>query len=317
MPRRYKIILLALLLLAGLYYYTGIMTRTFEKEVAVPYTMQKTGEQLYQMKNVVKWYFPFSTYNNLAEKIVGNTLPTATDGHEISILTPTSVSSIIEGAYKGNKRQFLFTAVTDTNELDACKIKLHYKCSLLDNWLDKGGLIKEAKKSLENLKAYMEDTKQFYGYTIEETTVADTAFIFRSATVPIAKKRAATKELFEQLIEYSNANNGGYTGARIFYSIPYGKDMTMLFASIGVSNMIVTKPGEPVQYKRMPFGKNLLMATYQGPYKDIDKVYLALENFKTDHKLSSMAIPYQKFLSDGYDFADDQIVQMKVYYPIF
>ena len=67
----------------------------------------------------------------------------------------------------------------------------------------------------------------------------------------------------------------------------------------------------------MPFGKNLLMAVYQGPYGEISKAFTALENFKADHKLSSMAIPYQKFLSEGFDFSDSQIVQMKVYYPIF
>jgi len=67
----------------------------------------------------------------------------------------------------------------------------------------------------------------------------------------------------------------------------------------------------------MPVGKNLLEASYQGPFGEAHKAYRALESFKTDHNLSSMAIPFQKFLSDGYDFADDQTVQLKVYYPIF
>ena len=67
----------------------------------------------------------------------------------------------------------------------------------------------------------------------------------------------------------------------------------------------------------MPFGKNLLVANYHGPYGEVHKAYTALENFKADHRLSSMAIPYQKFLQEGYDFSDDEIVQMKVYYPVF
>ena len=70
-------------------------------------------------------------------------------------------------------------------------------------------------------------------------------------------------------------------------------------------------------HKKMPFGKNLLVANYHGPYGEVHKAYTALENFKADHRLSSMAIPYQKFLQEGYDFSDDEIVQMKVYYPVF
>ena len=44
---------------------------------------------------------------------------------------------------------------------------------------------------------------------------------------------------------------------------------------------------------------------------------IAADMLPSDHRLSSMAIPYQKFLQEGYDFSDDEIVQMKVYYPVF
>jgi effector-binding domain-containing protein len=119
------------------------------------------------------------------------------------------------------------------------------------------------------------------------------------------------------LISYAEKRDAGYNGTRIFYAVPYGTEQIMLFASIGVTNRINIPESEEIQYKKMPFGKNLLMATYQGPYGEVSKVYTALENFKSDHKLSSMAIPYQKFLSEGYDFSDEEVVQMKVYYPIF
>jgi hypothetical protein len=164
--------------------------------------------------------------------------------------------------------------------MDECTVTLQYKNSLLAHWLDRGKLEEKAVESLENLKTFMEDTRLFYGYEIEQTTVTDTAYIFKSSIVPLT-------------------------------------DKIMLFASIGVANEVKVTPGAPIQYKRMPLGKNLLMATYQGPLNQVSKVFYAMENFKADHKLSSMAIPYFKFISDGIDFADDQVVQLKVYYPIF
>lgn len=298
--------------------YIGFVPQTYQYQVALPYSMLKTGEQLNNPGNLVKWYVPFasddSAKKNVQEK---KSKQIISRDHSATITDPSSVSVVVRSAYKGHVKQFLFIAASEPGDMDVCHVELTWKNTLLGHWLDKGSLEKNAKLSLENLKDYMEDTRQFYGYQIEQTTVADTSFIFLSATVPVTEKRIATKNLFDKLISYAKEKDAGYTGVRIFYTVPYGKDQLILFASIGVSNRIAPGPGEGFQYKKMPFGKNLLMATYQGPYVEVSKVYTALENFKADHKLSSMAIPYQKFLSDGYDFADDQIVQMKVYYPIF
>lgn len=307
--------LLTILLAAGAFFITFI-PQIYEKEVTVPYTMLKTGEQLSSTANVVKWYLPFA-HDEMTKKNPIGKKEIRPSYHMVKVTDVTSISAVLVASWKKKQKQFHFTAISDSGDMSSSKIKLTYKSTLLNKWIDKGKLISNAQKSLENLKAYMEDTRQFYGYQIEQTTVTDTSFIFISATVPLTEKRAVTKKLFEQLITYSKQKNAGYTGTRIFYTVPYGKDQIMLFASIGVSSRVETKPGEQIQYKRMPWGKNLLMASYQGQYKDISKVFTALEKFKSDHNLSSMAIPYQKFLSDGYDFADDQIVQMKVYYPIF
>jgi effector-binding domain-containing protein len=318
MKKKYLYLLLTLLLIAAAIIYTCFVSKTYEKEVTVPYTMQKTGEQLNQLNNIVKWHIPFSFNDSLkTHKGLKKLKTTSLNDLNITVFTSSTISSVLE-MQKGNKKnQFLFSAVPDTGNLTSCKVKLIYKTTLWNKLLDGGGLIKNAEASLENLKNYMEDTRLFYGYEIKQSTVADTSFLFKSLIVPLAEKRTVTKQLFDELIAYAKAKNGEYNGIRIFYSTPYGSDKIMLFASIGVSNEIITKPGEAMQYKRMPLGKNLLEATYQGPYKDVVSVYDALEAFKSDHSLTSMAIPYQKFLSDGYDFADDQIVQMKIYYPIF
>lgn len=318
MKKKYLYVSLAFILVAALIVYTCFVTKTYEKEVSVPYTMQKAGEQLYQLDNVIKWVPPFSYTDSLKTlKGLRKTKTILINGVRITIISSSAISSILE-FQKGNQtKQFLFSAVPDTSNLTTCKVKLIYKATLLSQLLDKGGLIKNAAASLENLKSYMEDTRQFYGHEIKQSTVADTSFLFKSVTVPVEEKRTATKQLFEELIAYANAKKSEYNGTRIFYSTPYGSDKIMLFASIGVSKEVITGANEHIQYKRMPFGKNLLEASYQGPYKDVTAVYEALEAFKADHSFTSMAIPYQKFLSDGYDFADDQVVQMKIYYPIF
>jgi effector-binding domain-containing protein len=172
------------------------------------------------------------------------------------------------------------------------------------------------EENLETLKDYMTDTRRFYGFEIQEITVQDTAFLFKRETVPLAEKQVAMKRIFEFLINYANQQNAGYNGTRIFYTLQSANEIT-LFASIGVTNMIEPSAASGIEYKRMPLGKNLIAASYQGPFGQSEKAFRALEMFKKDHNLSSMAIPFQKFMSDGYDFSDDQVVQLKIYYPVF
>jgi effector-binding domain-containing protein len=311
--------ILAVLVIAAACFYIGFVTRTYHFEVSVPYSVLKTGEQFTNPSAIANWYVPFAgtdTGRSAAHRDDPKLL-TAGD-YGIRLNESTSFSADLETSYKNFTRRFIFTAQPDSVESPGTsRIRLSYSGSLWQHWVDKGDLETNARKSLENLKNYMEDTKQLYGFPIEYTTVTDTSFIFQSAAVPLSQKREGIKKLFEELIAYANAKKAGYNGTRILYTTRYGNDQLMLFASIGIDSMVVPAASEKFQYKKMPAGKNLLAATYQGPFGEVYKAYEALERFKSDHELTSMAIPFQKFLNDGYDFSDSQIVQMKVYYPIF
>lgn len=206
--------------------------------------------------------------------------------------------------------------MTDPDRPSGTEITLSYTTSGFRKWFTKNTLESNAEKSLENLKDYMTDTRRFYGFEIERTTVEDTAFLFTKETCPVSERKAVTKKMFEKLLAYATSKNAGYNGNRIYYTLKSGNELT-IFASIGVNNMVETSASGDIEYKRMPFGKNLLVTTYQGSFMQTDKAYNALEEFKKDHNLLTMAIPYQKFLSDGYDFDDDQVVQLKIYSPIF
>jgi hypothetical protein len=42
-----------------------------------------------------------------------------------------------------------------------------------------------------------------------------------------------------------------------------------------------------------------------------------MEQFKIDNRHVSMAIPFHKYLDEGYGFTEDQNVRVKVCYPVF
>ena len=309
---------LLLFLVVGLLLFSAwfifIRKVTIRKEVAVPYSLWRTGEQLNNTKAVARWYVPFFSDPDIQHIDTGSRKALQAGPHTLYLENVSSFGALYRSSKEKSSASFLFTAVSDTTEVSASRIQLTYRSTLIRQWLGKTELEKAAEQSLQNLREYMTDTKRFYGYEIQEVKVEDTAFLFSRVTVPLAEKRQAMVRLFDKLIAFAQQQEAGYNGSRIFYSMQSGNNIT-LFAGVGVT-VAVNVSGD-IEYKRMPYGKNLLQTSYQGPFGQSGKAFEALELFKTDHKLSSMAIPYQKILSDGYDFADDQMVQLKIYYPVF
>lgn len=306
------VILISGIVVWGLFFYPV----RIEKSVQVPYSMFKTGEQLNNAKNLVNWYAPFNINDTAGISSTKGNQVIVSGKHSVEISNITMYSAAITARHNDRKRVFSFSALSDSSASLASLIRLEYNSTLFRKWFRKTELEKNAEKSLENLKDYMTDTRRFYGFEIQIVPVEDTTFLFSRVTVPIPERKEATKKVFEKLIAFAEKNNAGYNGTRIYYSQKSSSDIT-IFASIGVTNIIEIPAGSDIEYKRMPYQKNLLMATYQGPFRESYRAFSALENFKADHSMTSMAIPFQKFLSDGYEFDDDQVVQLKVYYPVF
>lgn len=291
-------------------------TVTTTKQIAIPFSMYRCGEQLNKAAALAKWYLPFSENNNVIITDSGKLQVLKLNDYTIDIQEPTPFGAVIRSSKGKNSKLFSFTVGTDSGSVQSSIIKLTYKSPLFNQWFGKSELERDAEKSLESLNTYMTDTKRFYGFEIQFVTVEDTSFLFSRLTVPVTEKRSGIVKLFDKLIAFADNKKSGYNGTRILYTAVSGNEIT-LFAGIGVSTEVLTKVGDDIEYKRMPFGKNLLATSYQGPFGKSFKAFEALNLFKADQQLSSMAIPYQRIMSDGYDFSDEQMVQLKVYYPIF
>jgi len=304
--------LISVFLVWGLFFYPV----RIEKTVQVPYSMFKTGEQLINAKNLVNWLIPFTIKDTAGISKTNQKEIVVSGNYSAEINNISMFSTVITAKYNNSKKAFSFISLPDSSGSATTTIKLQYHSTLFRKWFSKSRLEKNAEESLENLKDYMTDTRRFYGYEIKIVPVEDTTFLFSRVIVPITERKEATKKIFEKLIAYAEKNNAGYNGTRIYYSQKSGSDIA-IFASIGVTNIVEIPANSDIEFKRMPYQKNLLMTTYQGPFDQSNKAFVALENFKLDHSMTSMAIPFQKFMSDGYDFDDDQVVQLNIYYPIF
>lgn len=177
-------------------------------------------------------------------------------------------------------------------------------------------LANDARASIDSLQAFLGNPEKLYGFAIQNEPVTDTSFLFAKKTIAKKDFAAETKALFDMLIAEANQRGAGYNGVRIFHFIDNG-DQRTIFASVGIRKDIETKEGDIVSLKKMPFQMNLLTIDYKGLYKDLPKAYQALEDYRSDFRFVTMAIPFHKYLDEGYGFADSSMVHMKVTYPVY
>ena len=311
---RKKIIQVICILLAVSILYSTLVTRVYRKEIRISLSYLKINQQISSINNIAKWYLPFSSSDTSNLKILGKDR-LLVDNSELSITKLTGLRSeykITENNQSGN---IVFDLVPVN--ADSTMVILSYESTIWNKLLANKMVITNAEKSLHNLKEYFEDTKKMYGYEIEKAEVTDTAFLFRSSLVSNANKKESFKMQFESLIQFAKEKDLGYTGTRIFYFNPFGKDSIHLFTSIGITNTDRSKFNEKFLLKQMPYHGRLLTAYYQGSINNVNRVINALEQYRTDNTMTSMAIPFTKLITEGIEFDDNQVIQAKVFYPVY
>ena len=248
------IVVILLILVAGFCFFGLTIKQRTDKKVTIPFSMQKIHEQLSEPDNIIKWYLPFAGIDTTQQKISTTQTKIEANGNYLEIKNQSIAGSGIITGNKDANKVFVLTIIPDSTNRMLCEVQLSYNTTLFKKIFGGSALEKNAVKSLENLKDYMEDTKKLYGFEIGLETVVDTAFVFSRRTVPVNNRQAATKKLFEDLISYAEKNSLGYTGTRIFYSMKNSSGEVTLYASVGISKSFENKTGNLYEYKAMPAG---------------------------------------------------------------
>ena len=309
-----KIFLVLLSLFIVIVLYAILVSRVHHKEIKVNASPSLVTQQFASLINIAKWYLPFASADTGSSKIFyGPQLE-----YQQSTLRLTKLSGLSAWFLVGNGKDsqtVVFSAVADTGQ--QTKVILSYESTLWNSLLQTNKNLSNAEKSLENLNDYFSDTKKMYGYQIEVTNVTDTAFLFTSKVVARINLKEAFKDQFGTLIRYGGENGMDYNGIRIFYISPYGNDSLHVFTSIGINNTASGAFNDIYQLKKMPYNGRLLAAYYQGSFGNVSKVLNAMDQFKSDHSMTTMAIPFVKLITEGIEFDDNQIVQAKAFFPVF
>jgi effector-binding domain-containing protein len=155
---------------------------------------------------------------------------------------------------------------------------------------------------LEDLKKYFENTKSFYGFDINMEKAEDTLVLTKDVTVKKTELVTRLGQLFKELEDYAGKEElrVNIDSCRMATFYDETKDSIHIAAGIPVSKRISPQE-DGIRLLEMPPKGKILIGKYQGPYRDIPRLYGAMRKYIFDKKLKPVGAPYEKFLSSPRD----------------
>jgi hypothetical protein len=279
------------------------------RQVEAEYPALKTVEHLTEPRRVALWMEPFCKTDTSRMQFLPDGF--ILDGDTLTI-TPAGPVDI--GYRRSDGRTETSFTVSIEPLVDKPKTT-RFHLSKIQKGSDR--FAADAEASLKRIPEYLGNPERLYGFDIREITVTDSVFLFSTRRIPRDRFSEESKALFDGLIASADRLGVRYSGVRIFHYDDSEAGVRSIYAGIGIDKPIDTNPDDEVKCKRMPFGHHLLAVDYEGPYRRMPEILQALDQYRSDKGKASMAIPFHKYLQDGYGFTDSQTVKMRVCYPVY
>jgi hypothetical protein len=168
---------------------------------------------------------------------------------------------------------------------------------------------------LQRMKTFMEKTENIYGIDIKQTKVSDSALVSTRRRFDHAPTVQDVYDMIQSLKNYIMQNK----------AVELNSPMLNVFQIDGLHYEAMTAIAVDRQLpqtndfaaKFLLKGGNILEAQIQGGPTKIETALRELENYRTDYRFTSPAIPYQLLVTDRTKEQDTAKWITKLYYPVF
>jgi hypothetical protein len=168
---------------------------------------------------------------------------------------------------------------------------------------------------LESMKAFMEKTENIYGFHVAETTVADSVLISTRRSFDHNPTVQEVDDMIQQLKKYIADNKAKEKNHPMLHVLQADADHYEAMVALPVDHLLPeTKIFTP---KFLLKGGNILETEVKGGPFTIENAFREFENYRSDHKYTSPAIPYQLLITDRVKESDTTRWITKLYYPVF
>lgn len=274
---------------------------TFTNRTTVPLNLSRTMEQFTLPEQLNKWVIPG--------------IKSGDDSVRLIRAVPGTV--VLAFTVDGEDRQYDFHISKDKTRKKTSVVSMPIATTLWKRYIDPHRVDKLVIDCVHNLGAFANDTKKLYGYKINEGKPVDSSFLFLTTLVQDSSRFRAASRLFDSLIQFANHRFMRYNGNRYFSTQLRDSGKVMITASIGIEGKPLLKSSDGINKKTVEPGHPQLELEYHGPYKGIDQVYKALEQYKRDNAIIGSDLAMEAILNPGYGFTPDDDVIIKLCAPYY
>lgn len=225
----------------------------------------------------------------------------------------------IDIASKNIKTKSFITTNSLTKETTAINWFFEFKTSWnpIQRWKDYQEAIKiknTTAQILNSMNAFVEQSKNIYGFDIKEVTLMDTVLIttkFSSKTMP-TNDQVYTQA--EALLKYITPfQKRAINNPMVTVLENPTKDYTVM---VGISINGSIPETANYRIKKMPVNGKMFVADVIGGPTKISNGYAALKNYLLDSKRPSPAVPFELLVTDRRKITDTTKWQTRLYYPV-
>ena len=177
------------------------------------------------------------------------------------------------------------------------------------------GTEKNMNEILQSMKAFLEKTKNIYGVEINRTLVNDSVLISTRRAFEHYPNVQEIDAMIRDLRKYIVQHNAIEKNSPMLNVLRFDSSHYEAMCAIPVDKALPqTNEFAP---KFLLKGGNILEAQVQGGSTTIENGLKELENYRSDYRFTSPAIPYQLLVTDRVKETDTTKWITKLYYPVF
>jgi hypothetical protein len=174
---------------------------------------------------------------------------------------------------------------------------------------------KKMNEILQSMKAFLEETKNIYGFEIKKTLVSDSVLISIRRSFDHDPTIQEIDAMIQDLKKYIVQNNAIEKNSPMLNVLRLDSAHYEAMSAIPVDKALPqTNEFAP---KFLLKGGNILEAQVQGGPYIIESGLQEIENYRSDYRYTSPAIPYQLLVTDRLKETDTTKWITRLYYPIF
>lgn len=166
---------------------------------------------------------------------------------------------------------------------------------------------------IKAMKEFMDAPRNLYGFEVQETIVPDTLMMAIKTVIDHYPKTDDVYKLVERLREYIKRSQAVETNQPMLNILKIDSSKYQYMVAIPV-NKVLPDAGE-IQMKRMIPG-NILVTEIRGGSATIDDAFKSFDNFISDYRRKSPAIPFQLLITNRQVVRDTSKWITKLYYPV-